>query len=90
LICFNNAQSVISEYEKIKRPLPEHMIGVLNEIEAEIKIMGLQVGFYVIKGVCRICNHDEVIIYPKQNNITNSFECSNCGNMSVEEEIFKE
>ena len=84
MITFSNTEDLISCWVEAGRPLDDKTIAVINEIQAEIDHSGIEQGWMVFEGQCRICNHEHNIICPSVNDIDNQ-ECGNCGNMTMME-----
>jgi len=78
-----NAKEVQQLYKEADLPLTELLIDDINEVEAELRLLGEPTTFYVMNLKCRICNHTQVAIVPGVCDMDN-LECDNCNNMTAQ------
>lgn len=84
MIKFKSHIDLISCWAEANRPLCQDTIDCIEQSSAESKTLGLSDEWLVFRGQCRICNAEQNIICPIENDIDNQ-ECHNCGNMTMQE-----
>jgi hypothetical protein len=82
-LLMENKDDVILAYEEAGLPLTPILIADLDQVDAELRDLGVSRRIVVMTSKCRICGNKETVIAPAVCN--SDFECAECGNMSAEQ-----
>ncbi len=83
MIKFKNRFDMISCWVEAGKPLCQDTIDCIEESATESKKLGLSDEWLVFLGKCRICDFEQNIICPVENDTDNQ-ECQNCDNMTMQ------
>jgi len=84
MIIFQNKNVLIEAFKEADKQLDEELIIGLDEVEQQLKELGLEESFVVMDIKCRICGHEQSIIVPEVADLDN-LECINCEYMACQE-----
>lgn len=84
MIIFQNKNILIEAFKNAGKPLSEDILFDLDEVEQQLKELGLDEHFVVMDTKCRVCGHEESCIVPEIANLDN-LECVNCECMTCQE-----
>ena len=82
-IFFTNHLDMVSCWDEAGRPLDAELVENIESVAAEAEYLGRSSEWVCFRGKCRICNFEQNIMCPAENDLDNQ-ECENCGHHTLQ------